>query len=832
MKLHLKNIFLNVWYALFNEDYRFVKKSLCFDSDFYLKKYPDVAISEVDPLLHYLTVGFAEPRQPNALFDISYYLKQVPALQKTGHDPLIHFLHDGWRKGVKPNFLFDPLWYVQRNSGVDFTRENPLTHFLKQGGKGSTSLYFDAAYYSAAYNDVEASAEPPLAHYFLVGIQEKRRPSLYFDTAWYLDKTPVLLESEMDPLAHYFYFGIQDRKSPSPLFDPDYYVETYKIQEEGDLFAHYMKHGKPADHQPCSWFDPTFYRSHYLESNSIPIAPLDHYLAKGVHEGLYPNKAVADLPDKPIISLLVPVYNVTPAHLNNCIRSVLYQSYPHWELCLADDCSTREEVRPLLEQWASQDSRIKVTFLEKNLGISGATNVAAELVTGSYVGFLDNDDELTNDCLFRVVQQINSTKADLYYSDEDLIGDDGRQFNIFHKPDFNKELLLSHNYVTHFVVADKMLYENGGGFDSFLDGAQDFDLFLKLSEQAKKIVHIPQILYHWRASESSTSINHNQKQYANEAGRKAVANALDRRGVDAEVELLEWKFYYRVTRKLSFLPHISICILYREDDNFQQNLASLVSSTVYPDVEFLIIKEETQQLLLSDLLNSDLSKKVRLLSVSGNHTPAGLYNEAVDQSKGRYTVFLNSNVQLQQEKWIQALLEYVLNENVGMVGGRILPFKQNEFVTTVPNMENQSSFYYARYLQECSRHMNGLQWPQNVFAVSWNLAMVEKKYFLEMGGFNDESFGYLFADSDLCFRMQEQGREIFYTPFALGQYLIPEEEQFSSQLEQTGLEKKLFQNRWQDKLSLGDPYYNLNVLKRKNVTETDFLNWYVGEQAE
>ncbi|HID02277.1 MAG TPA: glycosyltransferase, partial [Desulfobacterales bacterium] len=583
---------------------------------------------------------------------------------------------------------------------------------------------------------------------------------------------------------------------------------------------------------PCSWFDPTFYRSHYLESNSIPIAPLDHYLAKGVHEGLYPNKAVADLPDKPIISLLVPVYNVTPAHLNNCIRSVLYQSYPHWELCLADDCSTREEVRPLLEQWASQDSRIKVTFLEKNLGISGATNVAAELVTGSYVGFLDNDDELTNDCLFRVVQQINSTKADLYYSDEDLIGDDGRQFNIFHKPDFNKELLLSHNYVTHFVVADKMLYENGGGFDSFLDGAQDFDLFLKLSEQAKKIVHIPQILYHWRASESSTSINHNQKQYANEAGRKAVANALDRRGVDAEVELLEWKFYYRVTRKLSFLPHISICILYREDDNFQQNLASLVSSTVYPDVEFLIIKEETQQLLLSDLLNSDLSKKVRLLSVSGKHTPAGLYNEAVDQSRGRYTVFLNSNVQLQQEKWIQALLEYVLNENVGMVGGRILPFKQNEFVTTIPNMENQSSFYYARYLQECSRHMNGLQWPQNVFAVSWNLAMVEKKYFLEMGGFNDESFGYLFADSDLCFRMQEQGREIFYTPFALGQYLIPEEEQFSSQLEQTGLEKKLFQNRWQDKLSLGDPYYNLNVLKRKNVTETDFLNWYVGEQAE
>lgn len=829
----LKNIIMSVWYSTFNEDYKKIRNSNCFDPAYYQRMYPDVKASGADPLLHYMTRGFLELRQPGPLFDSQYYASQITLIQEKGLDPLVHFLEGGWRRGGKPNILFDPLWVEQRNLDVDFTRFNPLVYYMEQGDSISPSPYFDASYYKKTYEDVVLSNYHPLIHYLLIGILENRRPSLYFDIAWYLDKTPVLLEGRIDPLSHYFNFGLQEKKSPSPLFDPAYYSENYHTQEEGDLFTHYIQHGMLAGHRPCSWFDPVFYRQQYLESNSDFIPSFDHYLATGVHQGLYPNKDVADLPDKPIISLLVPVYNVTPAHLNNCIRSVLYQSYPHWELCLADDCSTKSEIRPLLEQWASQDSRIKVSFLEKNLGIADATNAAAKLATGSYVGFLDNDDELTNDCLFRVVQKINTEKADLYYSDEDLIGEDGRQFDVFYKPDFNTELLLSHNYVTHFVVTDKLLFDNFGGFDKNLDGAQDFDLFLKLSEQAKKIVHIPEVLYHWRASESSTSINHDQKQYANEAGRKAVEDALDRRGIAGEAKFLEWKFYYRVARKLSSLPSVSICILYRaSDDLFQQNLANLLSSTAYPEVEFLIVKEDSQELQLTELLDPDLSKNVKILSIADNKTSAALYNEAVKHSTGQYVVFLNSYVQLQQENWIQALLEYALNENVGMVGGRIIPFEQNEFIATVPDLDNQSDIYYARYVQECSRHMNGLQWPQNVFAVSWDLAMVEKEYFFECGGFDEETFGYLFADSDLCFRMQEKGREIIYTPFTFGEYLIDEEKQFRSQTEAIGIEKKLFQNRWQEKLNSGDPYYNLNVLKRKNMSETDFLHWYVGEHVK
>ncbi len=829
----LKKTLRPLWYFVSNAKYRLVKKSLCFDSSYYLKTYPDVATSGVDPLLHYLTVGFAEPRQPSALFDISYYLKQVPDLLQIGKDPMIHFLLDGWREGMKPNLLFDPLWYVQENPDVDFTRINPLTHFLKQGGQVATLLYFDPVYYRNAYDDVGKSKEFPLIHYLSVGMKEKRRCSLYFDTAWYVDKTPVLLESGVDPLTHYFDHGIQERKSPSPLFNPDYYAETYHVDVPGDLFAHYVKHGAPLEHKPCNWFDPAFYRERYLEPNTPPTAPIDHYLSVGVQEGLYPNKDVAALPEKPVISILVPVYNVSSSHLNSCIYSVLYQSYPHWELCLVDDCSTREDVRPVLEQWASQDSRIKVTFLDKNLGISGATNAAAALATGSYLGFLDNDDELVNDCLFRVVQQINTKKADLYYSDEDLIGEDGRQFDVFNKPGFNRELLLSHNYITHFVVTEKTLYDKVGGFDSTLDGAQDFDLVLKLSEQARKIVHIPNILYHWRASETSTSINHDQKQYANKAGRKAVENALRRCDIDAAVEHLEWKFYYRVKRKLAAFPMVSVCILYRENNLFQENLTRLISSTVYPAVEFILIKGDVQEVFLSDVHTFEGRRNVTMLPNSGNNMPAALYNEAVSQCRGDYIVFLNSFVQFQQKDWIQAMLEYGQDGNVGMVGGRILPVAgEEEFVGILPDMDKDSSLYYARFLQESSRHLIGLQWAQTVFSLSWNLAMIKREYFLELGGFDEKSFGNLFADSDLCFRIREQGKKILYTPFALGRYLEAEEQQSGFDQDALTSEKLRFQKQWRKLLTRGDPYYNLNLLEQNGVEGKKFLTWYRGESGE
>jgi len=343
------------------------------------------------------------------------------------------------------------------------------------------------------------------AYYFVADKNYRRtKRSGLFDPEYYLDRVPGLQNTGKSPLIHYIDFGSTEGKSPSPFFDPVFYAKTYGISSATDSFIHYLTTGIFANHRPCEWFDPDFYRQQYLKQESATTSLL-HYQKSGQQQGLYPNADIYALAQKPLLSIIVPVYNVSSLHLNNCIRSVLYQSYPHWELCLVDDCSTDNNVRPLLEKWAAKDKRIKIDFLPKNSGISAASNKAVSLAAGDYLGFLDNDDELAVDCLYSLVQKINTETADLYYTDEDLIGEDGTQFSVFHKPDFNSQLLLSHNYITHFVLVRKSLFDTVGGFSSDKDGAQDFDLLLRLSEQARGIIHIPEVLYHWRASESHQS---------------------------------------------------------------------------------------------------------------------------------------------------------------------------------------------------------------------------------------------------------------------------------------------------------------------------------------
>lgn len=665
-------------------------------------------------------------------------------------------------------------------------------------------------------------------YYFFRSNYRLVKKSLLFNADWYRDKIPGLQNSLQDPLIHYIDFGVQEGKSPSPFFKPVYYKNTYHPELSEDLFVHYLKRGIQANHRPCPWFDPEFYREQYLLPHGNRTAPLKHYLAEGLRRQLYPNSEVYGLREKPVISLIVPVYNVSALHLNNCIRSVLYQSYPHWEICLVDDCSTNKDVRRLLEKWDAVDSRIKVDFLEQNQGISGATNAAVALARGEYLGFLDNDDELAEECLFTLVQKINSDAADLYYSDEDLIGEDGRQFSVFYKPDFNAELLLSHNYVTHFVLTERKLYHDVGGLDSRLDGAQDFDLFLKLSEKAKKIVHIPDILYHWRASESSTSVNHEQKHYADEAGKKAVADALARRQISGEVLSTEWKFFYRIKKERQGDPLVSVIVLSRGVDDFKEWLSELLSRTNYLNTEFIVVVSCKEELQLLKPLSENSERTVKCLLHTNTKALATHYNQAVFESSGQYLVFLNPWIRIQADDWLEAMLEYAMAETSGIVGGRVIPCQENDLVATVPDTDRQSDLYYARFLQRCSQHMNGLQCVQNAIALSWDLAMVERNSFLELDGFTEQSLGNLFADSDLCLRMRARGYENIYTPFAFGIWRKPEETLPLPSKSVTSAEKLFFQKKWQEILRTGDPYYNCGVLAQHDIDRDSFLDWYTG----
>lgn len=835
----IRRLLKTLWHFLTSPRYRLVRKSGLFDPAFYLEQYPDVAAAGVDPLHHYLTKGFTYLRPPGPLFDRNYYLHQVPDLDETVANPLVHYLTCGRYTGLRPNLLVDPDYYALHNPEILSSGLNPIAHFLENGRKNkhicSPSPYFDPLFYCRKYPDAARSANDPIAaytHFLRLGVAERRQPGVFFDTAWYLDKTPVLHERNIDPLNHYFLFGIREKKSPSPLFDPEYYANSCAVKEGEDPFAHYLRHEPAENRRPCGWFDPAFYRQKYLAAGSERVSPLKHYLQQGLHEKLYPNGDVAELGEKPLISVVVPVYNVAPAHLNNCIRSVLYQSYPHWELCLADDCSTNAEIRPLLKQWEESDSRIKVVFLPENGGIAAATNAAAAVALGSYLAFLDNDDELGPDALFSFARAIGNQGGDLLYSDEDLIGADGSRFSVFRKPGFNRELLLCHNYITHCVVAKKSLYEKVGGCASELNGAQDLDLFLKLSEEAGRIIHIPEILYHWRASATSTSINHSQKEYADEAGRKSVASGLARRGIAATVHCTELKFFYRAQRSLAGGLSVTVLVHWRKPiGDIEPWLARLTGTAGYEIMQLVIA--------IDAALSPDLTETVRragagagidtvCIAIPGDIGSAAVYNRAVDSIRGEFVALADCFLEWTGDGWLAALLEYGRQEGIGVVGGKTDLPADHPQVTPIPDCSLDSPTYYARFLTSCSVLMNGLHCPQEVRSVGSELCLLRTALLKEAGGFNSGDFPFLFFIHDFCFRLHRQQKIHIYTPYSSSTLAASPGIRHGRERQALQLEKSRFQKQWLDLLDQGDPFYNPGLLVDRHLSTETLRSWLTG----
>ncbi len=834
VSIFLQQKLIAIWFFLTDARYRVICRSGLFDEKYYLASNPDLTRWALFPLAHYVRKGWREGRQPNPFFDPRFYLLTYPDIRENSLEPFVHYLQEGWRKGYVPSPHFFPDYYLAQRPLFPDTIGNPLAYYLYYGSHESKKAipYFDPDYYQKIYPDVVQSGLHPHYHYLTIGALEQRNPSPFFDVAWYLDRTPVLRTLSFEPVTHYIEFGAGEGKSPLPLFDPQYYrQQNLDVDPRGDLFTHYLTVGLAEDRRPSRWFDPGFYRRLYLAHVGTDLSPLEHYLEIGVHEQRYPDPLVQDLPQKPLISLVVPVYNVEEHYLNNCIRSVLYQAYPHWELCLADDCSSQPHVRQVLEKWAQRDPRIKVTFLESNQGISGATNAAAALATGKYIAFLDNDDELTVDCLYQVAKVIGETGADLLYTDEDLVGDDGSRLSVFYKPGFNSELLLSHNYITHLLVSRRTLFEAAGGLDAQYDGAQDYDLVLKLSEQAGRIVHIPQVLYHWRASETSTSINHEQKSYADEAGRKALIGAMRRRGIEAEVQATDWKFYYRVERKLLTRPLVSLLVYWHNDlADVAAWVRSLLAVTAYDRFEILVLVSGAADKQAScRLALSEIGDTLVCLEAPEDLSQAALYNLAAKQSRGEFLVFIDGDVTIQAADWLERLLVQAQQKGAGAIAPRLQKMGEGEeAIETLPCLSNDSSWYYLNFVQQCSLHMNGLQWSQKVLAVSWDLCLVSQELFALCAGFDDKNMPSLFWGLDFCLRVREQGYENLSLSCGLGERGERKYMDDQGEPAEWAQERRVFQDRWRKHLVEGDPYYNVGVLDRKQIPVDEFLQWYAG----
>ena len=504
----------------------------------------------------------------------------------------------------------------------------------------------------------------------------------------------------------------------------------------------------------------------------------------------------------PRISLVVPVYNVDESWLRAFIDSVINQVYQNWELCIADDASPSPHVKKVLEEYRLKDSRIQVLYREENGHISEATNSAISLVTGEYVGFMDNDDELSPFALYEYVKVINEDEEyDFIYCDEDKIDTRGRRFDPFFKSSWNRELLYNHNYITHFVVVKKELLDQVGLLKSEYNGSQDYDFILRATEKAKKIYHIPKLLYHWRTIEGSVAFNPKAKMYCYEAGKNSLEDSLNRFGIKGKVELGKYYGTYKTRFFYEDKPKLSIITIFDKIEEINAFIDRFDKSVVYEDIEFIFgIKEAV---VLQDKIDD------RIKYVFSKENNCVLKNKCSEIAEGKYLLFLDKKLEF-TEKWLDELLNLGRNKGIGATGAKIVD-SNNQIVNVGMYFNEENKVIYSH--KKCfdngdyKGYFYRIVAPQYVYAVSDDCLLVEKSIFHEVGGYT-ENLSFPLSAIDLCLKIRKHGYKVLFNPFC--KVIQPQKSKNKVKEE----EFLLFKQNWNEN-DLKDPYTNVNLVKRE-----------------
>ena len=526
---------------------------------------------------------------------------------------------------------------------------------------------------------------------------------------------------------------------------------------------------------------------------------------------------------KPLISIVIPLYCTPLPYLKELLESVRRQSYENWQLCLADG-SPDDKAKEFIEKHYGREKRIVYRKLEENGGISVNTNEAVALATGEYLMLCDHDDTLESDALYEIVKAINDTGADVLYTDEDKVSMDGQHyFDPNFKPDFNLFRLRENNYICHIFVVKKSLTDETGLLRSEFDGAQDFDFILRCCEKAQKITHIPKVLYHWRCHMDSTAADPSSKAYAYEAGRKAVREHYQRLGIDAKVEMTERPGWYRSHVKVQGNPLISVIIPNKDHtDDLELCLFSMTRKSTYRNYEILIVENNSEKEETFEYYKKlpDRYPKARVLTWEKEFNYSAINNFAAKEAKGEYLLFLNNDVEILTPDWMEEMLQNCQQEDVAAVGAKLYyPDDTIQHAGGVLGLGGIAGHIMCRASREDPGYFGRMISVQEISAVTAACMMVKKSDFDAVGGL-DETFQVAFNDIDLCMKFRAAGKKIIFTPYAeLYHY-----ESKSRGLEDTpekqfrfDKEVKRFQEKWAQQLEMGDPYYSPNL----SVTEGD-----------
>ncbi len=520
---------------------------------------------------------------------------------------------------------------------------------------------------------------------------------------------------------------------------------------------------------------------------------------------------------KPLISVIMPVYNVDPKWLDLAIESIQNQWYENWELCIVDDKSTNRKTLNYLKN--INNLKIKIKFLEKNVNISVASNEALKLASGEYTALMDNDDELTIDALYEIVKAINTKEVDFIYSDEDKLELDGTFGDPHFKPDFAPDMFLSQNYISHLGVIKKELIDKVGGFSVGLEGSQDYDLYLKVLDYTDKIYHIQKVLYHWRKIPGSTAAEFSGKSYAQEAGRKAIQNAIQRRDIDAKVLNGKYPGTYKVEYSIKNNPLVSIIIPFKDKPELlKMCIESILDKSTYQNFEIIgISNNSTQKETFEEMKRLEsLDKRVKVYEYNVPFNYSDINNHAVKKyAKGEHILLLNNDIEIITPEWIEEMLMYSQRESVGVVGAKLYyPNDTIQHAGVIIGIGGIAGHSHKYFDKNSTGYFSRLHLIQNLSAVTAACFMVKKSIFEEVNGLNEEELKVAFNDVDFCLRVTEKGYLNIFTPYCEAYH----HESISRGLEDT-LEKQerfrkeveYMQGRHKSILKNGDPYYNPNL---------------------
>lgn len=666
-------------------------------------------------------------------------------------------------------------------------------------------------------------------HYVLYGYKKRYNPSDNFNTHYYLNKYPDIKNAEINPFVHYITFGIKEKRSVWFESEIDYFDMAQKFTFKSSLFS--KKTWKLFAKEEINidlfgkYFDHIEYKRHIRIGKFIFFKTLlgVHYLIKGHEKKITPSiiyrpnevntdytffdiinglsskkhigislqnnyniwisknenlsketalSIIDNFTYKPLISIIIPVYNANVEYLKQAIYSVKNQYYKNWEICIADDCSTSNELKSYLEK-IEQEENIKIKFRDGNGHISACSNTALKLANGEFIALLDQDDLLSKNALLEIVKKLNKNKSyDLIFSNEDKIDENNRRFNPYFKKGWNYHLLLSQNYVSHLGVYRKTIIDKIDGFRLGYEGSQDYDLLLRFLENTNEnnIAYINEVLYHWRAIEGSTALNVGEKSYAVNAGIKSLQDHLDRTGQAAEAIPSVLPQFYRVKRKLTTEPLVSIIIPTR---NYVSDLIVAVNSVLhknkYQNFEIIIVDNDSDDSEALEYFNKiSENEKVNVLHFSGEFNFSAINNYAVKESKGELILFLNNDIEAINDIWLEELVSQILLDEVAITGAKLLyPDDTIQHAGVEIGLGGVAGHIYNGSHKDAPGDFGKTQLIQNYDAVTAACLLIKKKDFNTVGGFDEKNLKVAFNDVDLCLKIRGKNKKIVYCPDAV-----------------------------------------------------------------